>query len=362
MCDSSPDCLFIGFPCKDLSSLNNKRISFQREKSAKSGGTFYASVDCLVRWQCPVVVFENVRMLLCRRSADEDEHRPIDCVDEVLRGHGYVGTHRLINTSDFVLPQRRLRAWLIYFKVGCGDARVAFDTLDLFATEKMIPLQMFLRREDQQAVALNGGLSPQHVPPAAAGGISPQAGAGPPAGGLSPGDAGDTGRAGPCPEQQPWRRRQAEFRVKHGLTAESLEWGHRVLRAAPAFATLPLRAQETLVARYALLKQVANIDPTVTTTVLQYDQEVHRCPVGVGFAPCICPKGQYWVSYGHGGMPPRPLTAAELAALQGIGAEELLCFNLTHVPSALLRDLAGNAFSGSVCLCVFLAVLAAWDR
>ena len=91
--------------------------------------------------------------------------------------------------------------------------------------------------------------------------------------------------------------------------------------------------------------------------MFQYDQSVDRCPVGVGVVPCICPKGKYWDS-----LLMRPLCAREHAALQGIGDRERAVFGLNEIGDTLLKDFAGNAFSGNVCVSMLLGALAAWQR
>ena len=116
-----------------------------------------------------------------------------------------------------------------------------------------------------------------------------------------------------------------------------------------------------LTQRYAYLKQVKNIDPTTCTVVLQIDQEVERCPTGLGVVPCIAPKGVYWVTCGVQGAP-RLLSAQEVAKLQSIGPQEFGCYGLHVVPQRLVRDLVGNAFNGAVCNVVLLAALSAWQR
>ena len=53
----------------------------------------------------------------------------------------------------------------------------------------------------------------------------------------------------------------------------------------------------------------------------------------------------------------RLLTAHDHAASQGIGEELRIIFGLSDIGEALLKDLAGNAFSGNVCVSMLLGVL-----
>ena len=109
------------------------------------------------------------------------------------------------------------------------------------------------------------------------------------------------------------------------------------------------------------MKQFRNVDPTCEMVVVQFDQELGRCPTTVNMTPCVCPGGKYWLSYGLPGTP-RCLSAGELAMLQGIGKEEVDHFGLHEMPPSLLQNCAGNSFSGAVCMSIFMVVLMAWDR
>ena len=145
--------------------------------------------------------------------------------------------------------------------------------------------------------------------------------------------------------------------LQHNLQPSILAWAHQVLLEGPVFRTLCRREQFVLILMYAYMKQLRGIDSVQQRAIFQCDQGVGRCPAGVGVAPCMCPNGKYWDSSCM-----RPLTAHEHAALQGIGEEERTIFGLSDIGEALLTDLAGNAFSGNVCVSMLLGALAAWKR
>jgi len=124
ICDPSPNFLVVGFSCKDLSSLSNLKVGFNRKRSTSSGSTFFSASECVRRWKsCELVVLENVHGLLRKRHFEKQ--RPVDIIDETFRRLGFLGSHRLLNTMDFGFPQRRQRCWMVYFRGGCGD----FDIL-----------------------------------------------------------------------------------------------------------------------------------------------------------------------------------------------------------------------------------------
>ncbi len=48
--------------------------------------------------------------------------------------------------------------------------------------------------------------------------------------------------------------------------------------------------------------------------------------------------------------------------LQGVGLEEYQRYGMSSLSSALLSDLAGNAFSANVCSAFLVAALTSWHR
>lgn len=88
-------------------------------------------------------------------------------------------------------------------------------------------------------------------------------------------------------------------------------------------------------------------------TVVDVAKSEERAPVCLGAAPCIVPNSLPFV-VGEG----RVLSASEVLAAQGVFRED---FPRLHDFAAskpnLVRDLAGNAFSSSVCLAVAMSVL-----
>ena len=256
VCDCSPEVLCCGFSCKDLSCLNNSRRMFKRCRTVQSGSTFYGSVDCARRWKPAILIFENVKGFLCHRSVDGAQ--PVAIADEVLRGIGYVGEWRLVNTRDFGLPQRRHRAWLIYYRVGQGDADVAFSSLAMFKTT-MIPLAECLRLGHRQVGETVVFQRPRHV-------------------------------------KGKWQAKHSAFFRQHGFTNDTLAWAHAVLNEFTGH--LHAREKSLLIGQYAFMKQFRNVDPTCEMVVVQFDQELGRCPTTVNMTPYVCPGGKYWLSYG----------------------------------------------------------------
>ena len=317
--DCSPDVLFAGFSCCDLSALTKQTRGFKRDRKGKlkSGPTFFAVADCARRWRCRVLVLENVRGLLWRRSVDG--FAPIEKVDEELRAAGFLGTHRMFNPEAYGIPQRRTRVYLLYYRAGSGDAEVAFDTARLLQARSPT-LPAFLEALSPTPVAK---LSQRHR------------------------------------RCVGWPSKHETFQTSHSLRPDVIAWAESVLCGFTS-GLLP-REVSLLTKRYAYLKQVKDIDATTCTVVLQIDQELDRCPTGVGVVPCVAPKGAYWVTCGVRGAP-RLLAVEEVAQLQSIGPQEMNFYGLHVVPARLLRDLVGNAFNGAVCNMMLLVALSSWQR
>lgn len=324
----SPHLVAAGFSCKDLSGMRRGEVQFIHNKKGTSGKTFYGCIGCISMWAPCIVIFENVKQLAMTRSVDQGQ-RPVDHVDEAMRSLGYIGAHRLVEASEFGIPHRRLRAWLIYFRVGMGDASAAINAISLF-TAALIPLVNYIR-------AHSG------------------------AGQVAQADGnGGAKKACSVKDKSRWRAKVAGAMKSLKLTRrECADVQYDLEVANPAFAARTLRVRANLAVQY--VKARARADYKKVPIVFQTDQDVPRQPMAVAKVPCICPTGDYWLAYGplreH-----RYLTARELASLQGVGEEELAMFRLKDVPDRLLKDLSGNAFSGPVCVAVVLSALMAWKR
>ena len=331
MNDCEPEVIAVGFSCKDLSCLPRQNVSFcrcpsaKRLKSTKSALTFHSAMECIRRWRCALVVMENVKGLSVKRGVDG--WKPIDVVDEAFRLAGYCGSHRIFNTASYSLPQRRWRAYLVYYRIGLGDAEAALQTAWHLRSDAC-PLEDMLLQ-----------LRKRGVPPVIT----------------------SAPRRKTKAVHRRWRQIRSDFVNKHLITSSTLAWAERAVSETCGFACLTERAADVLIVRYAYSKQCHGIDPTTQQVIMQIDQSHHRVPVCVGRIPCICPTGLYWVSKSEASLP-GILSARLLAAAQGVGDEELTYFRLHHVPDTLLQDCIGNAFSGTVCMSVLLGALAAWRR
>jgi len=101
---NSPTLLFGGAPCQGFSTSNQKT----RTKENPSNWLFQEFVRIAAQWQPDWVVFENVRGII------ETEKKYF--LDEILNSFkkiGYTCTWKILNASDFGVPQTRSRFFLI---------------------------------------------------------------------------------------------------------------------------------------------------------------------------------------------------------------------------------------------------------
>ncbi len=111
--DEIPDCdiLNAGFPCQPFSNAGN------RKGVKDSRGNLYKECLRVIKEKQPkVIVFENVRGLLSIK--DEKGNLLIDTIVKNLNeiGEGYNVNYKLINASDYGVPQNRIRVIVVAFR------------------------------------------------------------------------------------------------------------------------------------------------------------------------------------------------------------------------------------------------------
>ena len=109
--DEIPDCdiLTAGFPCQPFSSAGNRRGVHD------SRGMLYKECLRIIEKKMPkVIVFENDRGLLSTKYIDGRNLAEVIVSDlSTMNGVGYNVVHRLINASDYRVPQNRQRVLFV---------------------------------------------------------------------------------------------------------------------------------------------------------------------------------------------------------------------------------------------------------
>ena len=107
------------------------------------------------------------------------------------------------------------------------------------------------------------------------------------------------------------------------------------------------RCQRSLLLHCAHLQTHHGVDPFVQPCFLDLSQCVSRTPLGLGFVPCLTPKGKIWATHLH-----RFLSGEECALLMGLRAHEI-----PKVSGVFLKDLVGNSFCLPILVCLWLGIL-----
>lgn len=103
------DILLGGFPCQSfsISAQNPPRLGFKDER----GKLFFEMVNVLIEKQPRFFIAENVKGLL---SANRKKAFPM--IVKEFENAGYYVKHKLFNASEFGIPQKRERVFIVGFK------------------------------------------------------------------------------------------------------------------------------------------------------------------------------------------------------------------------------------------------------
>lgn len=152
--DDIPDCDIItaGFPCQPFSNAGNRRGVYDER------GELYLECLRIIESKKPkAVLFENVKGLLS--SKHQSGKKLIDVIKEDLENLGYCVNYKVVNASDYGVPQNRERMILVAFRNDLGK------------TFEFPPVQ-----EDKSRLTLRNILSiPEDVPNQTYWPYSPQA-------------------------------------------------------------------------------------------------------------------------------------------------------------------------------------------
>jgi DNA-cytosine methyltransferase len=105
-----------GFPCQDLSVAGKRRgMGTHDDRSDTRSGLAYAFLDLVERYRPPAILLENVPGLL-------SSHRGKDfgALLSRLVDLGYGWAYRVLDASQFGVPQRRRRVFIVAIHAGTG--------------------------------------------------------------------------------------------------------------------------------------------------------------------------------------------------------------------------------------------------
>jgi len=262
------DVVIAGFVCKSVSLENNERKLYSNcinEVCGQTGLTFDGMMGYVQKFRPSLVICENVKGLTTRNKGNEPV---INDVKRTFTRAGYAFDHKVLDSRDYLLPQRRNRCWMFAYD-GCENQAAvekAGDTIVSLASEQSFDFDKLFT---------------------AAG-------------------------------------------VAKGENANLNARQKRVVRAA--------------------LKQLKPTEHS-KDVVVDVAKSEDRAPVCVGAAPCIVPN-----SIPYRTKTQRVLTPEQVHACQGIYPEDFPAMRkYAQAKANLTRDLAGNAFSTTVCMAVVVS-------
>lgn len=132
------DILLGGFPCQSFSILaqNPPRLGIKDEK----GELFFEMCKVLKEKQPRFFIAENVKGIL---SANKKEAFPL--IIKEFEESGYHVKFKLLNSSDFGIPQKRERVFIVGFKNEEDYQKFSFPTP--ITTENKVPLKTALQND-----------------------------------------------------------------------------------------------------------------------------------------------------------------------------------------------------------------------
>ncbi len=110
------DILTAGFPCQPFSSAGSRKGVYD------SRGMLYKECIRIIQDKMPkVIVFENVRGLLSTKHIDGRNLADVIVEDlSTMNGIGYNVVHKLLNASDYGVPQNRQRVFFVGVRKDLG--------------------------------------------------------------------------------------------------------------------------------------------------------------------------------------------------------------------------------------------------
>lgn len=140
---SPHDVLIGGFPCQSFSVVaqNPKRLGFKDDR----GRLFFEICRLLKFHQPKAFIAENVKGLL---SANKGQ--AFDLIVSEFQKCGYFVTTKLLNSSDFGIPQKRERVFIVGFKDESSFQKFSFPEVTTPERKEKMTLRSVVREVDNR--------------------------------------------------------------------------------------------------------------------------------------------------------------------------------------------------------------------
>lgn len=120
------DIICAGFPCQAF-SISGKQRGFE-----DSRGTLFFDVARIVKAKRPKIVFmENVK-----NFATHDNGKTLEVVKATMEELGYTFNYKVLNATDYGIPQKRERIYMVCFRKDLGVKEFSFPKA--FALQKHV--------------------------------------------------------------------------------------------------------------------------------------------------------------------------------------------------------------------------------
>jgi len=132
---SEHDVLCAGFPCQAF-SVSGKKLGFEDTR-----GTLFFDIARITKYRKPKILFlENVKHFV-----RHDEGRTLSVVVNTLESLGYTVFHKVLNASDYGVPQSRERIYILAFRKNLNVKNFEFPK----PTYELVRLKDFLQPNSQ---------------------------------------------------------------------------------------------------------------------------------------------------------------------------------------------------------------------
>ena len=307
------DIVVVGASCKSLSSQNRESQAFRLalamgslDDAGCTGLTLKGMFSYLDSHpEVKLIIIENVMNLLTNTASG----RPIFTILRMLASRGFSSSFRALCGSDYFLPQRRKRVYIWGVRGSVDHIGISSSLQGMRRSRRFSHSELFVA---DPSLAVMG--------------------------------SGARAKKSRNNTRSKWVLRHEEFkRVLNMNVDDPLP---RVAGAAPP------RVTECVALRLERLRrQGASLDDA--TIYVDGGQNVDRAACGDHISPCITPNNYLYL---HSPEYKGFLSGAQALAYQGLGVENFRAWR--EFDDAFLRDLAGNAFSSHVFLCVLASLLA----
>ena len=391
-----------GFSCKDVSGMNKNAAQYEmcaETGAGTTGKTLHGALGYVDRHRPPIVFLENVVKLgfASSRGAPQtsgfiDLKSPkvkanLRHVVKALEARGYKVAVAIVDSSEYFLPQRRVRIFIhgiwvpkfpwskLLINGSVHYEQIMNHAMQLQKQKEPLPLATFDLKpgtaeyakwvEQQGADDDEGSLDDEKPllsvfgkPKAKPKRRSAKAKAAPKKKFLAPKHRVSK-KSGGQPAAQP-RDKYKEMHQKH-FSKYGLPWPVVSFDDDDdGFFVKEGREKEVL----HFCKRMAGRKHYEDGTCLVVDssQSITRCPLGVNMTPCLCPRSKMILlkktEQGSWKISAR-LAAPSHLHLQGLAPED--CPAMNEFSAAQLRDLAGNAFCGLAFSMAITCVLVAYE-